>query len=123
MIGELINTAAQMTNNCNEPRADGTKTGVRSAYTVFVDDNYHYQDERERYKLGVFEYCESALTACKKIVDEFLVQNYSVGMTAEDLYKIYTIFGEDPFLISDTPKSLFSAWNYAKERCAEICAG
>lgn len=112
-----------MTNNCNEPRADGTKTGVRSAYTVFVDDNYHYQDERERYKLGVFEDCESALTACKKIVDEFLVQNYFVGMTAEDVYQIYTMFGEDPFIISETPKSLFSAWNYAKQRCAEICAG
>jgi hypothetical protein len=64
-----------------------------------------------------------AITACKKIVDEFLVQNYSVGMTTEYLYQIYTMFGEDPFIISETPKSLFSAWNYAKQRCAEICAG
>lgn len=65
---------------------------------------------------AIYSECENALTACKKIVDEFLVQNYSVGMTAEDLSKIYTMFGEDPFIISDTPKSLFSAWNYAKER-------
>lgn len=112
-----------MTNNCNEPRADGTKTGVRSAYTVFVADNYYYQDESERYKFSVFEDCESAVAACKKIVDEFLVHNYSIGMTAEDLYQIYTMFGEDPFISSDTAKTLFSAWSYAKERCAEICAG
>ena len=96
---------------------------VRSIYTVFVDDNYHYQDESERYKLGVFEDCGSALAACKKIVDEFLVQHYSVGMTAEDLYKTYTMFGEEPFIISDTPQSLFSARDYAKHRCAEICVG
>jgi len=40
-------------------------------YTVFVDDNFHYMDESERYKLGDFPDCASAVAACKKIVDEF----------------------------------------------------
>ena len=41
-------------------------------YTVFVDDNFHYMDESERYKLGEFADCASAMAACKQIVDEFL---------------------------------------------------
>jgi hypothetical protein len=39
-------------------------------YRVFVDDNFHYMDPDERYELGSFEDCESAVAACKRIVDE-----------------------------------------------------
>ncbi len=35
-----------------------------SVYTVFVD-------ESQRCKLGEFADCESAVAACKKLVDEF----------------------------------------------------
>ena len=35
-------------------------------YTVFVDDNFHYMDESERYKLGEFVDCASAVAACKR---------------------------------------------------------
>lgn len=43
-------------------------------------------------------------------------------MSAQDLFKHYAMFGEDPFIVSagDT-RVEFSAWNYARERCAEIC--
>jgi len=86
-------------------------------YEVFVDDNFHYMDEDERYKLGEFDTEEEAVAACKEIVDKFLLFNYKPGMTAEELYSHYTDFGEDPFV---RPGS-FSAWTYAKERCPEIC--
>lgn len=33
----------------------------KAAYTVFVDDNYHYMDEDERTTAGVFETMEQAL--------------------------------------------------------------
>lgn len=96
-------------------------------YAVFVDDNFHYQDEGERYKLGEFDKWETAVAACKKIADDFLAQNYKPGMTAEELYKIYTSFGEDPFILKKNPdappRSGFSTWDYAKERCQQICAG
>src|SRR5512139_1143390 len=50
-------------------------------YEVFVDDNFHYMDESERYKLGTFKTCEEATAVCKRIVDEFLEQGYEEGMS------------------------------------------
>ena len=90
-------------------------------YVVYVDDNFHYQDESERYKLGEFKSCEEAIKACKKIVDEFLERGYVKGISYKDLYGGYHFFGEDPFIISDDKKCRFSAWDYAKKRCRELC--
>ena len=89
-------------------------------YKVFVDDNFHYMDEDERYELGEFDTAEEALAAAKRIVDEFLDPAYEPWMTAEELYQGYTGFGEDPFIVSDDPTCRFSAWDYAKERCAML---
>jgi hypothetical protein len=30
-------------------------------YEVYVDDNFHFLDESERYRLGAFETCEEAV--------------------------------------------------------------
>jgi len=89
-------------------------------YTVFVDDNFHYMDEEERYKLGEFDTREEALAAAKKIVDEFLDPSYEPWMTAHEMYEGYVMFGEDPFIVPDDPADRFSAWDYAKERCAML---
>lgn len=94
---------------------------MQHRYTVKVDDNFHYMDESERYTLGVFDDCESAVQACKKIVDEFLLEHYSPGMTAQELYSGYQGFGEDPFISTTDRECKFSAWTYAKQRCQEIC--
>ena len=74
--------------------------GSKKKYEVYVDDNFHYMDESERYKLGDFETCEEAVAACKKIVDEFLEQGYEKGMSFKELYEGYIGFGEDPFIVS-----------------------
>jgi len=93
-------------------------------YMVLVDDNYHYQDESERHKQGSFETLDRAIDACKRIVDRSLEECHSPGMTAGELYGRYKMFGEDPFVKCEgqTPVP-FSAWDYAKERCEEICNG
>lgn len=90
-------------------------------YTVYVDDNFHYMDESERYKLGEFDDCQSAVTACKRIVDEFL-NTCGSAASAEEMFTQYTTFGEDPWIMasSDKPDCKFSAWGYAKERCREL---
>ena len=90
-------------------------------YQVLVDDNYHYQDEDERYKLGDFATFEQAETACKTIVDVYLQRSYKKGVTADKLYEDYVGFGEDPFIIGEDVPYRFSAWNYAKERSHQIC--
>ena len=54
-------------------------------YTVYVNDNARYMDESARYKLGEFADCESAIAACKRIVDEFL-DRPGPNSTAEELF-------------------------------------
>jgi hypothetical protein len=90
-------------------------------YVVRVDENSHYMDESERYTLGEFEDAESALAAAKKAVDDDLDSLYGAGMTAEQLYRQYTSFGRDPFIVSVDGSCRFSAWDYAAQRCREIC--
>ena len=90
-------------------------------YTVFVDDNFHMGEEEERYKLGEYDSCQEAVDACKEIVDEFINKGYSEGMSFKELWEGYMMFGEDPFIQSDDPICKFSAWNYAKQRCIELC--
>jgi hypothetical protein len=90
------------------------------SYQVFVDENFHYMDEDERYCLGEFESLDAAVAKCREIVDAFLAANYKAGMTADQLYQQYTGFGEDPF-IRGGDEAGFSAWDYAKARCEEIC--
>jgi hypothetical protein len=94
-------------------------------YRVLVDDNYHYMDEAERYTLGEFPALAQAIEAAKRIVDEYLHSAHQPGMTAAALYASYTAFGEDPFIVAipaTDNQVLFSAWDYARDRCDELCA-
>lgn len=90
--------------------------------TVLVDDNFHYQDENERYKMGEFDNLAAAISACQCIVDEYLAKAHKPGMLAADLYKSYTSFGEDPFIVGADQIVPFSARDYAKQRCQDICS-
>ena len=84
------------------------------AYTVFIDDNFHYQDESERVTHGQFETAEEAIAACRSIVDDFLAGAFEPGMSATALWDVYRDFGDAPVI--------FSAWDYARERCEVLAA-
>ena len=91
-------------------------------YRVLVDDNFHHMDESERYELGSYATLEVAIEAAKALVDSFLTSEFQPGMTAEQLYKLYTTFGDDAFIIGpEQSVKNFSAWEYAKMRCEELC--
>jgi hypothetical protein len=93
-------------------------------FKVFVDDNFHFMDESERYELGEFPTLNAAIEASKKIVDEYLLSAYLPGMAAQALFESYTSFGEDPYVVATPSKEIgvpFSAWDYAKHRCDELC--
>ncbi|MDD5054871.1 MAG: HD domain-containing protein [Candidatus Peribacteraceae bacterium] len=113
--------ASRLKHTTREPTGSQAKSrGV--TYTVLVDDNFHPRDSSERYELGAYATLEEAESACKKIVDEYLLSTYKPGMAVADLYTGYTSFGEDPFVVPrDNPDKFFSAWNYAKQRSQEIC--
>jgi hypothetical protein len=91
-------------------------------YRVLVDDNFHYMDESERFELGSYATLEAALEAAKGVVDAFLASEFKPGMSAEQLYKLYMTFGDDAFVIGPEQSVIkFSAWEYARERCEELC--
>ena len=92
-----------------------------------VNDNFHYMDENERWELGSFAEAKEAISACCRLVDDDLSQyhNNNPQVNALELYKLYTMFGDDPFIVSPPglPAIDFSAWSYAKRRAEEICSG
>ena len=96
-------------------------SNVSIRFEVFVDDNFHYQDESERYKQGEYETYEEAVKSCKEIVDGELLHLYEKGASATGLYFSYTSFGEDPFIRPSPEGERFSTWEYARQRCEEIC--
>jgi hypothetical protein len=54
----------------------------------------------------------TTIAACRKIVDDDL-DHLSKPGTAEELYNLYTSFGDDPFVIvpPGEPASTVSAWD------------
>lgn len=93
----------------------------KGKYVVYVDDNFHYADESERYKHGEFATCEEAVAECKKIVDRCF-DEFPKGTTADEMMKGYLLFGDDPFILCEDKTCKFSARDYAREKCAEIAA-
>ena len=90
-------------------------------YQIAVDDNFHYMDESERYKYGDYETYREAYAACMKIIDDSLPTTNSNGLSADELYRGYVGFGEDPFIVPVPENRMaFAAWDYAKTRCNEI---
>jgi hypothetical protein len=96
-----------------------TEPLVEKPYVVLVDDNFHFMKEEERYQSGDYATLEEAVKKCQEIVDSFLDDQYKPGMSSDALFEQYAHFGEDPFIRG--PESDFSAWNYARQRCDELC--
>ena len=95
-------------------------------YKVLVDDNFHFTDKSERYTLGEFDSYDKALDASKDVVDRYLRQAHTHGMTANDLFESYTAFGDDPWILETPPspkgEPRFSARDYAREKSNEMCS-
>ena len=89
-------------------------------FELFVDDNYHYLDEESRCKVSSFASYSEALARAKAIVDEFLEGSPQPGMTSKELFEGYVGFGKDPFIVP-AGEPHFSAWDYARARCMELC--
>ena len=98
------------------------KSNVKPGYVVGVDDNFHYRDQDASWTRGRFDDVEAAVAASRQIVDRWLEEAYEPGMTADALLRSYKMFGEDPFVVAvgGAPPCKFSAWEYARERAAEI---
>lgn len=96
-----------------------------SLFTLYVDDNFNYMDTTSRYKVGTYKTWEEAVAKAKQIVEECILPSVEDGRSPEEAYRLYTMFGEEPWILGDghIPSNgrAFSAWNYAKEKIAELC--
>ena len=91
---------------------------------VIVRDNFHYMDESEWTPSPGYEFdsFENAINYCKKIVNESLEECFKPNVSAEELFSMYTMFGDDPFAYAPNQQEQpeFSAWDYARIRCQEL---
>jgi hypothetical protein len=94
----------------------------RPKYQVYVDNNFRYLDESERYLAGSYMDCETALKKCVEIVENSLSNEHKPGMSEKELVDRYKSFGEDPWISSPHEGCRFSAWKYVERRAKEICS-
>lgn len=90
-------------------------------YRVLVDDNFHFMDEGSRYCAGEYDTAEEALARAKDIVESSLQEVFKPGISAKQLYDQYVAFGGDPYIVGPEEVS-FSAWDYARDRAAQLCS-
>jgi hypothetical protein len=97
--------------------AQWTREHPPAAYTVYARRN---KDGTGMYKVGEFADCEPAIAACRKIVDDFLVQHNSG--TAEEMFATYRSLGEYAAVATRDETCVFWPWKYAEQRCHEMVA-
>ena len=88
-----------------------------------IYDNYHYADEEEADDFGNFASYGEALARAKEIVCRDIFPSWAGGHDIENLFSSYSMYGEDPVIISDDPNQEgggFSAWDYARALVEEI---
>ena len=97
---------------------------MKKKYKIFTADNFHMYDEEEGTDLsGEYDTQVEAVEAAKSIVDKSLRWERSQSrdpFDSDELYDRYQDFGDSPVIRPDTDPP-FSAWDYAKLRCPEIC--
>ena len=85
-------------------------------YTVFAYSSFHLMGDAEKYLVGEFGDCASAVTACEKIVDDFLQSLGERTSSPETLLEEYESSGPEPYIESDDPACWFSAADYVRRR-------
>lgn len=92
-------------------------------YRVLTGDNFHAYDDDGVDDCGSYDTQEEAIEAAKLIVDKSLRWERKQSNNPKDpneLLDRYMDFGDDPVIRPETNPH-FSAWEYAKLRCADIC--
>jgi hypothetical protein len=113
-----------VTNKAPLAAGSGLKpTAPLKPFQVHVADNFHYMDDDEIYIWGSYATYDAALKVCKEIVLKELLSEIKPGRTPKDLYKQYTSFGDDPFIVGPvTGAPRFSARDYARALCNSLAA-
>lgn len=89
-------------------------------YAVYAYTSFHFSGEAEKYLLGEFGDCPSAIAACRKLVDDFLLSIRKRADTPDALLAEYASSGPEPHIQSADPACEFSAAVYARRRIREL---
>lgn len=91
-------------------------------YIVFIDDNFHFQDESEQYAIIGFATAAEALEKCHQIVEQSLLEAYKPGQSIAEIMEHYHLGGEDPWIRSPAgqPEVHFSARAHAEIRALQF---
>lgn len=85
-------------------------------YWVYAYSSFHLMGDAEKYLLGEFRDCASAVEACEKTIDDFLLSVRASASSPEALLDEYENSGPDPYIESDDPSCRFSAADYVRRR-------
>jgi hypothetical protein len=85
-------------------------------YRVYAYSSFHFAGDAEKYFVGEFGDCASAVAVCEKIVDDFLSASSARANSPEALLEEYESSGPEPFIESEDPECRFSAIHYVHRR-------
>ena len=83
-------------------------------YLVRVIDHAHYMEEDGEYTRGEFTSREEAQARCQEIIDRSLDELFVVGMSEEELFKQFLLYGEEASCEG------FESRDYVKAKCHEF---
>lgn len=97
-------------------------TTEQKPFQIFIADNWDYH-ESSRVPVASCDTLAEAIAECQSRVDADLRGLRKPGMEPQALFEAYTTYGEDPWILGGKLNDPvpFSAWDYARERCKEIC--
>lgn len=90
-------------------------------FRVYTEDCRRVQARAERKLYGIYSSNEEAEQACRTLIDTFLLRSYSDNISAKNLFQQYTLFGNDAFVVAPLSSASFSARQYARVRCNQLC--
>jgi hypothetical protein len=92
-------------------------------YAVRIAEHSAYMDaESPPRPGGTFPTREEAEAEARRIVDRSLDELYRPPMGAEEFFRLYTLYGDDPYVVPEHGPQRFSAMEYARRRCRELCS-
>ena len=92
-------------------------------FVVVVREHGRYVEGSPGQEHGRFDTFEEAEAACRRIVDASLEAHHRPGISADALFRHYTLWGDDPGVVCppEAHARSFSSWTYAETRCRDLC--
>ncbi len=92
-------------------------------WRVYVEDRERYADADGRRLHGSYASAESARAEARQVVERSLQELAGPAHTAASLFQLWSLYGQDAFLVPDNPEDPFSGQEYAREQAARFAAG